>query len=88
MADNNAARFWHAGNNLINFTFDKLLNAFSHRTGKFVGYQIPGSGVIMMMLEGIVPVEIRNWFNVIKDAVLDKSDDCEVEYLCTLSDIS
>ena len=42
----------------------------------------------MMMLEGIVPVEIRNWFNVIKDAVLDKSDDCEVEYLCTLSDVS
>merc|ERR1712029_929950 len=57
------------------------------RTGKFVGYQVPGAGGMMMMLEGIVPLPIRNWFEVVKTAVLDKTDNCETDYLCSLTDV-
>jgi len=56
------------------------------RTGKFVGYQVPGAGVIMMILESLIPQSIRAWFNVVKTAVMDRSENCDVEYLCTLVD--
>jgi len=56
------------------------------RTGKFVGYQVPGAGVIMMIMENLIPGSIRSWFNVVKTAVMDRSDNCDVEYLCTLVD--
>jgi len=56
------------------------------RTGKFVGYQVPGAGVIMMIMESLIPQSIRAWFNVVKTAVMDRSDNCDVEYLCTLVD--
>ena len=58
----------------------------SGRTGKFVGYQVPGAGVIMMILENVIPQSIRSWFNVVKTAVMDTNNDCDVEYLCTLVD--
>ena len=48
---------------------------------------MPGAGVIMMMLEGIVPLPIRNWFEVVKTAVLDKTDNCETDFLCSLTDV-
>lgn len=56
------------------------------RTGKFVGYQVPGAGVIMMILENVIPQSIRSWFNVVKTAVMDTNNNCDVEYLCTLVD--
>ena len=58
----------------------------SGRTGKFVGYQVPGAGVIMMILENVIPQSIRSWFNVVKTAVMDTNNNCDVEYLCTLVD--
>jgi len=57
------------------------------RTGKFVGHKVPGAGVLMMMVDGIVPQSIRNWFNVVKDAVLGVTDDCETDFLCSLLDV-
>jgi len=56
------------------------------RTGKFVAYQVPGAGVLMMITENIIPLSIRPWFSVVKSAVLDRGDDCDVEYQCTLVD--
>merc|ERR1719192_173996 len=56
------------------------------RTGKFVGYQVPGAGVIMMIMENLIPQSIRSWFNVVKTAVMDTNNNCDVEYLCTLVD--
>ena len=58
----------------------------SSRTGKFVGYQVPGAGVLMMILENVIPQSIRSWFNVVKTAVMDTNNNCDVEYLCTLVD--
>ena len=57
-----------------------------YRTGKSVGYRLPGAGVFMMMLEGIIPPALKTWFDIVKDAVLDTQDNCEADYLCTLLD--
>ena len=86
LVDNNAARYLHAGK-LIFKSSTSFAHHFLFRTGKFVGYQVPGAGVIMMMLEGIVPLSIRNWFEVVKTAVLDKTDNCETDFLCSLMDV-
>ena len=40
----------------------------------------------MMILENLIPHSIRSWFNVVKKAVMDRSDNCDMEYLCTLVD--
>ena len=40
----------------------------------------------VMMLEGIVPSSLRNWFGVVKTAVIDRSENCEEDYLCSLVD--
>ena len=40
----------------------------------------------MMILENVIPHSIRSWFNVVKTAVMDTNNNCEVEYLCTLVD--
>jgi len=56
------------------------------RTGKFVGYQVPGAGVLMMIMENVIPQSIRSWFNVVKTAVMDTNNNCDADYLCTLVD--
>ena len=66
-----------------------ILNFYYHilfRTGKFVGQRIPGASLAVMMIEGIVPKSLINWFGVVKTAVIDRSDNCDEEYECTLVD--
>ena len=59
---------------------------FIRRTGKFVGFRLPGAGMFMMMLDGIIPPSLKTWFDVVKEAVFDKTDNCEVDFLCTFID--
>ena len=59
---------------------------FNFRTGKFVGHKVPGASLAVMMIDGIVPKSLRNWFGVVKTAVIDRSDDCEEDYMCSLLD--
>ena len=56
------------------------------RTGKFVGQRVPGASLAVMMIEGIVPKSLINWFGVVKTAVIDRSDNCDEEYECLLVD--
>jgi len=56
------------------------------RTGKFVGQRVPGASLAVMMIEGIVPKSLMNWFGVVKTAVIDRSDNCDEEYECLLVD--
>jgi len=56
------------------------------RTGKMVGSKVPGAGMAMLMLDGVVPKSLKSWFGVVKEAVIDKKDTCEEEYHCTLTD--
>ena len=68
---------------LLNFRYK--FTAFS-RTGKFVGQRVPGASIAVMMIEGIVPKSMMNWFGVVKTAVIDRSDNCDKEYECLLVD--
>ena len=56
------------------------------RTGKFVGSKVPGASLGVMMIEGIVPKSLRNWFGVVKTAVIDRSDNCNESFMCSLVD--
>merc|ERR1719435_777419 len=56
------------------------------RTGKFVGQRVPGASIAVMMIEGVVPKSMMNWFGVVKTAVIDRSDNCDEEYECLLVD--
>ena len=56
------------------------------RTGKFVGRKVPGASLGVMMIEGIVPKSLRNWFRVIKMAIIDRTDNCEESFVCSLLD--
>jgi len=54
------------------------------RTGKFVQSRMPGSQLAVMMAESMVPKPMLDWFQVLKRAVIDRSDSCDAEYECTL----
>eukprot|EP00092_Neocalanus_flemingeri_P019603 GFUD01021235.1.p1 GENE.GFUD01021235.1~~GFUD01021235.1.p1 ORF type:complete len:224 (-),score=52.72 GFUD01021235.1:276-890(-) len=56
------------------------------RTGKYVGHKVPGASMAVLMLEGIVPKALSSWFGVIKTAVIDRSEDCDEDYMCSLVD--
>eukprot|EP00092_Neocalanus_flemingeri_P023026 GFUD01024960.1.p1 GENE.GFUD01024960.1~~GFUD01024960.1.p1 ORF type:complete len:210 (+),score=52.06 GFUD01024960.1:45-674(+) len=56
------------------------------RTGKYVGQKVPGASMAVLMLEGIVPKALSSWFGVIKTAVIDKGEDCDEDYMCSLVD--
>jgi len=39
------------------------------------------------MIEGIVLKSRRNWFGVVKNAVIDRSDNCLEEFACSFEDL-
>ena len=39
------------------------------RTGKYVGYNVPNAGLMIVMLENIIPIYISNYFGILKTAV-------------------
>ena len=59
---------------------------FNFRTGKFFGQKVPGASLAVMMIEGIVPQSFRNWFGVVKTAVIDRSDNFDENFMCSLVD--
>ena len=58
----------------------------SCRTGKYVGEKFPGANLAVMMIEGIIPEWLKNWFGVAKKAIIDRTDDCDQEFLCSFDD--
>jgi hypothetical protein len=56
------------------------------RTGKLVGRKVPGASLAVMMIEGIVPKSFMNWFRVVKTAVIDRSDNCDENFACSMVD--
>jgi hypothetical protein len=55
------------------------------RTGKFVQDKMPGAQLAVMMAESMIPSAMLDWFGVVKVAVIDRADNCEADYQCTLS---
>ena len=47
---------------------------------------MPGASLAVMMIEGIVPKSFTNWFMVVKTAVIDRSDNCDENFACSLVD--
>ena len=45
---------------------------------------MPGASLAVMMIEGIVPKSLRSWFGVVKTAVIDRNDNCDEDYACSL----
>jgi len=56
------------------------------RAGKFVQNRMPGAQLAVMMAESMVPNAMLDWFGVVKTAVIDRSDNCEADYRCSLSE--
>merc|ERR1719219_575839 len=49
-------------------------NMMACRTGKYVGYNLPNAGLIIIMLENIIPTYISHFFAIVKTAVFGLSD--------------
>ena len=39
-----------------------------------------------MMIEGIIPEYLKNWFAVVKNAIIDRTDACDQELICSFDD--
>ena len=49
--------------------------------------RMPGSQMIIVMLETFVPPGLRSWFNIVKNSVMSLYDECSSSYLCDFSDV-
>lgn len=56
------------------------------RTGKFVKDKMPGAQLAVMMAESMLPESLLDWYGVVKKSVIERQDNCEADYFCTLSD--
>jgi hypothetical protein len=64
----------------------KCSHMIACRTGKMVQTKMPGAQLAVMMAEPMVPYSMLDWFGVVKKAVIDRSDNCEIEYDCSLQE--
>nr|ALS04845.1 hypothetical protein [Pseudodiaptomus poplesia] len=61
-------------------------NMIACRSGKFVQRRLPGAQLIVMMVETVVPQNLQDWYNVLKTSVLERADNCDESYDCSLTD--
>jgi len=61
-------------------------NMIACRAGKMVQERMPGAQLAVMMAESMVPKTMLSFFGVVKRAVIDRSDACETEYNCVLTE--
>lgn len=52
------------------------------RTGKIIQRNIPGAQVMVMLMENLIPDPWQNWFSTVKTSVIDRRDNCELDYHC------
>jgi len=64
----------------------KCSNMIACKCGKFVQARLPGAQLAVMMAESMVPRAMQDFFGVLKNSVIDRSDTCEDEFECTLTD--
>lgn len=56
------------------------------RTGKWFQGRLPAAQLAVMMVESVVPRPFLQWFGVVKKSVIDRSDNCDLDYECSLQD--
>jgi len=64
----------------------KCSNMIACKCGKFVQARMPGAQLAVMMAESMVPRALHEFFAVLKDSVIDRTDNCEDEFECNLTD--
>jgi len=57
------------------------------RMGKWFQGRLPSADLVIMMVESIIPEAFLEWFGVVKISVIDRSDNCDANYECSLHDI-
>merc|ERR1712226_1470064 len=60
-------------------------HAVACRTGKMVASRVPGGALLVRMVENLVPVSVRSWWEVVMAAVVDSQSDCRSFYKCSFS---
>ena len=55
------------------------------RTGKVMQEKLPGVQLVLVMLESFVPPAILEWYGIVRQSVMDRSDSCSTEYICDFS---
>jgi len=56
------------------------------RMGKWFQGRLPAAQLVVMMVESVVPASLLQWFGVVKKSVIDRSDNCDLDYECSLQD--
>jgi len=56
------------------------------RMGKWFQGRLPAAQLVVMMVESVVPAFLLDWFGVVKKSVIDRSDNCDLDYECSLQD--
>jgi len=64
----------------------KCSSMIACRAGKFIQDQIPGAQLAVMMAESMVPKSMLSWYQTFKTSVIDRTDNCDAEYECSLSE--
>merc|ERR1712080_603022 len=57
------------------------------RLGKWFQGRMPSAQLVVMMLESFVPEPFLDWFGVVKISVIDRSDNCDANYECSLDEM-
>jgi len=64
----------------------KCSEVLACRTGKWFQGRLPAAQLAVMMVESVVPGPFLEWFGVVKKSVIDRSDNCDLDYECSLQD--
>ena len=52
------------------------------RAGRLAKEKVPGSQMMVMMVESFVPPGLTHWFSILKSGVMSAFDSCEGSFIC------
>jgi len=56
------------------------------RTGRLAQEKVPGSQMLVMMLESFVPPGLVHWFSILKSGAMSAFDACESSFTCNFTE--
>ena len=58
------------------------------RAGRLAQEKVPGSQMLVVMMETFVPPGLLRWFSILKTGVMSAFDACDISFLCDFTDIT
>lgn len=58
------------------------------RAGRLAQEKVPGSQMLVVMMESFVPPGLLRWFSILKTGVMSAFDACDSSFLCDFTDIT